>query len=63
MISLEDAERQLRAYVRAKNEDAAVALFQRVVNERTEAMHQRAQTAESRASKAERDLVRFTKER
>jgi hypothetical protein len=36
-----------------------VELFFQVVNERTEAMHQRAQTAESHAAKAKRDLERF----
>ena len=59
MILLEDAVRQLRALVRAQNEDDAVRLFYLVVHQRTEAMHQRAQTAESRAFKAERDLERF----
>lgn len=59
MMLLDEAEQLLRRAVRLHDETGAVRLFRQVVAERTEAMHQRAQTAESRAYKAERDLVRF----
>jgi hypothetical protein len=59
MILLDDAERLLRHLIRLRDEDAAVALFFRVVHERTEAMHQRAQTAESHAHKVKRDMDRL----
>lgn len=59
MVLLAEAERRLRVCVRNNDEAGAIALFFQVVNQRTEAMHQRAQTAESRAFKAERDLERF----
>lgn len=62
MMLLTHAVAHLRAYVRSGDEEAAVALFYRVVGERTDAMHQRAQTAESRAHKAERDFDRFVKD-
>lgn len=61
MLLLEDAELELRRLVRAADEDAAVKLFRRVVYERTDAMHQRAQAAESRAFKAERDFRKFVR--
>lgn len=63
MLLLEDAANRLRRLVNAGDEEGAVALMMQVVHERTAAMHQRAQTAESRAHKAERDLERFVKTR
>jgi cysteine synthase len=59
MLLLQEAERRLRALVVSRDTDGAVALMMRVVRERTEAMHLRAQAAESRAFKAERNLNRM----
>lgn len=59
MILMDEAERRLRAHIRNGEADAAVALLFQFMEQRRDAMHLRAQAAESRANKAERNLDRI----
>lgn len=59
ILTLHEAEARLRQYVAGGDVTAAVQLFYQVVYDRTGAMHLRAQEAESRAHKAERNLERI----
>ena len=59
VILLEEAARRLRYYVEQRDVENANRLFFQVVTQRIEVMNMRAQQAESRASKAERNLERI----
>jgi hypothetical protein len=59
LVLLQDAEAWLRGYVRNGKEEAAVALFYQIVYERTGAMHQRAQDAESESYRLRKQVQRL----
>jgi hypothetical protein len=56
----ERAEQLLVGYVISGDHVSALGLFRQFVSDRVGAMHLRAQSAESRAHKAERNLERIT---